>query len=143
MGADTGSPLVETWEGFTLPINDLPVAQLKSLRIGFDLLGPGTVWIDDVQLSGLLFETLEQRELNQIVARSHRQWKQARYGDCARALDDYWPQFLREYVPLPTQRMAAAPTTPLPSPPSPPAEEKRQPSVLDRVKRFVPRVPRF
>ena len=117
------------------------VSQLKSLRIGFDLLGPGTVWIDDVQLSGLLFETLEQRELNQIVARSHRQWKQAKYGDCARALDHYWPQFLREYVPLPTQRMAAAPTTP--SPPSPPAEEKRQPSVLDRVKRFVPRVPRF
>jgi hypothetical protein len=143
VGSDPKSGLRTAWRPFILSLTDLPIRQLENLRVGFDLIGPGTVWIDDVQLSDLPFDRVERRELEKIVARSYYQWRDEQYGDCARGLNEYWPRFLRQHVPLPSQRMATVPTPQAPSTPSGSSEDTGKPSVLDRMKRWLPRVPRF
>ena len=134
------TPLGTEWAPFVFPISDLPIARLENLRIGFDLMGPGTVWIDDIRLFDLSFSPNEQHELRKIIARSHFQLRDKKYADCAHGLNQYWPRFLRQHVTLPDSRLANIPPPPLPAT-SP--REKPKPSVLERVKRLVPRMLRF
>jgi hypothetical protein len=145
-GDSPANALGPQWKPFLFPVPNLPVSQLENLRVGFDLLGPGTVWVDDVQLSELAFTDEEQIELRKIIARSDFQLRSKRYSDCARSLNTYWLRFLREYVPkvdTSDQEMADVRPSPPPEAPRSRPQPAEKTSVLDRVKRFIPRLPRF
>jgi hypothetical protein len=132
---------------FVMLVSDLPSQDLVDLRVGFDLMGPGEVWIDDVQVYDRWFPKNERDELMITSGLAARMLSMGQIGDCQRVLAGYWPQFLQEHVRLSETRMAAlpaaAPTTEANAPaaePKPAADSAEKPSVLDKVKNLPTRL---
>lgn len=105
-------------------------ADLGTVAIGFDLVGEGEVWIDDVEVYDLYFFDTELNELIKNVATADFQLDEGRIADCERFLDSYWPRFVIEHVP-PT-RLAQLPRATSPARdsesearPSPTSEEDK------------------
>jgi hypothetical protein len=131
-------PLRETWSPFLFPLDDLPVAGLTDLRIGFDLMGAGDIWIDGIQLYDLWFQENERDALLKAIAVAEVQLQAGQLRDCARFLESPWPQFLLQHVPAVEQLARTAPATS-----TPPAEVSPTPAptLLERVRSWSPRLP--
>lgn len=93
-GLAGGRPLGETWTQFVLQIDDLPSGGLESLRVRFDLMGPGRVQLDDVRVFGLAFNDAERAQLADLIGRAEARLEAGDVGGCGLLLDSYWPQFL-------------------------------------------------
>ena len=135
--------LTDNWgeKPIVMPISDLPTQELLELSVGFDLMGPGEVWIDDVQVYDRWFPKNERDELMITSGLAARMLSMGQIGDCQRVLAGYWPRFLQEHVELSETRMAVVPTTPAAAGPNAPAagakgadENADKPSVLDKMK---------
>jgi len=129
---------------FVMLVSDLPTQELADLRVGFDLMGPGEVWIDDVQVYDRWFPKNERDDLMIMSGLAARSLSMGQLADCQRILSGYWPQFLREHVPLGESQIAALPAeTPRDSHAFPPPQTKSEDaaakaSVLDKVKQHLP-----
>jgi hypothetical protein len=86
----------DEWQPYLLHVDTLPTQELQELQVGFDLAGPGEVWIDEVRL--FEFTPEEQEQLFKIIALADFQLRHGMVGDCYRLLDSYWARFLREHV---------------------------------------------
>jgi hypothetical protein len=140
------TPLDAQWTTCTISRTDLPVTGLSELRVGFDLMSDGEVWIDEVQVQDLWFE---EREADELMIQASTAASQARQGglyDCRLFLDGYWPSFLRRNVKLPDAREAvpqiAGPPVALPDPPivargkraaGPPSDAGKKSNWLERT----------
>jgi len=138
-----GVRLTRQFKQFVFPIDDLPLEGLAQMRVRFDLIGAGTVWIDDVELFHLRFTKNERVELSKILVAASRALEAGQVADCLHLLEGYWPQFLAANV-TPAQaapiRTARVPERPAPPPPAEPSEE---PGMLDRIREYVPSFLRF
>jgi hypothetical protein len=129
---------------FVMLVSDLPTQELADLRVGFDLMGPGEVWIDDVQVYDRWFPKNERDDLMILSGLAVRSLSLGQLGDCQRILSGYWPQFLLEYVPLSEPQVAALPadaprdSRAFPPPQSKPESGEPKPSVIDKVKQHLP-----
>lgn len=103
VGAESEIPIGNQWETYAFRVDDLPLEGLSDVRVRFDLMGAGEVWIDDVALYHLRFEPTERVELSQIIALASHKLRTEQHGDCLRLLEGYWPQFLVGQVPLTEQ----------------------------------------
>lgn len=133
-------PILSDWGQYVFQVDDLPLEGLTSLRVRFDMMGAGEVWIDDVQTFNLAFTKAEMVELSKLISLADVKLQQRQVGDCIRLLEGYWPRFLEENVPLPSSVAAAA------AKPEPPKEEKTPPErsgFLNRVKDMLPETLRF
>lgn len=128
---------------FVMLVSDLPTSELADLRVGFDLMGPGEVWIDDVQVYDRWFPKNERDDLMIMSGLAARSLSMGQLGDCQRILSGYWPQFLFEYVPLAEAQVAAVPGDAprdgraVPPPQQKPADGEPKSSMLDKVKSKV------
>jgi hypothetical protein len=130
-GLAGGRALTTEWAQFVLPVDDLPTAGLESLRVRFDLLGPGRVLIDDVRVLDLAFEESQRVQLSRLIARFEQSLATRDIGGCVVGLDGHWPRFLTEFVSdAAVARMAAVPV-PAAAPPAKPAAPA---GMLDRVR---------
>jgi hypothetical protein len=141
-GDPTPQPLSTEWKTYEMALPSLPVSGLTELRVGFDLMGDGEVWIDDVQVFDLWLQSSEVDELLKSAAAARWQVEQGRLNECRLFTEDYWPSFLRRHVQVsdarqlaPAQRREAAPTLgaadpaaapAAPPPPAPQASDKRK-----------------
>jgi hypothetical protein len=115
IGAGEGAPRVtREWAPFIFQVDQLPASELRDLRIGFDLMGKGRVWIDDVQLFDVWFLDHERDELLKNVGVSSYHLDQARWADGLEYLDSYWAEYVRRNVSAPPKRVATRPTAPAP-----------------------------
>jgi hypothetical protein len=131
-----GQQLQSKWSPFLLQVDDLPATNLSNLRVRFDLMAAGTVWIDDIQIYELYFNadpnSSEQAQLKKIVAAAIVDLQDKQFGDCLRELDGYWPRFLNTYVSLPLA-VANQPQPPVNNqiqpqgPVAPPAHQPKRP----------------
>jgi hypothetical protein len=72
-GLAGGRPLTGEWSQFVLQIDDLDAGTVESLRVRFDLLGPGSVQLDDVRVFDLAFDEDQRNQIAQTLARiDHR-----------------------------------------------------------------------
>ncbi|NLE37636.1 MAG: family 10 glycosylhydrolase [Pirellulaceae bacterium] len=126
------------WKQFFFPIENLPLDGLANLQVGLRLIGPGEVWIDDVELRHLEFQSEELLRLSRIISSADMKLQTNQYSDCIQLLEGYWPRFLAQNVPLPVgvARRPAPTHEPEPSPPEKPAATT---GVLDRMRDLVPR----
>ena len=133
-------PLLPGWGQYVFQVDDLPLEGLAQLRVRFDLMGPGEVWVDDVQVYSLAFSRSEMVELSKLIALADVKLQQRELGDCLRLLEGYWPRFLAENVPLPAgaaaETVATKPSEPEPKPPE-------RSGWLNRVKDLLPDSLRF
>ena len=139
-------PIREKWTEFLLLVDDLPSRGLTELRVGFDLMSEGEVWIDNVKVYDLWFQESEKRELLKHIALAYNQRSELKVADVERFLTSYWAQFLVKHVPLNQPRVAKAPgkaSTPKPVEPKPTQPDaltpKPNPSMFDRVKDWIPK----
>jgi hypothetical protein len=132
-GLGGGRPLTTEWAQFVLPVDDLPTTGLESLRVRFDLLGPGSVMIDDVRVFDLAFEESQRVQLSRMLSQFEQQLATRDIGACVVGLDGHWPRFLAEFVSdAAVERMAALPV-PAAQPQTAPAADKPA-SMFDRVR---------
>lgn len=145
-GPKSASPLQTEWTQYWFQIDDLPVDGLTDLRVGFDLMGPGEVWLDDVQIFDLWFYDNERDELIKNIGLADFNLSSGQLTDCDRFLDGYWPQFLRRHVPReplvvrqePKRPVAAtADSSPVAAPPDEAGTEKT--SWKNRVNGLLPK----
>jgi hypothetical protein len=129
------------WHSHEFWIDDLPVDSVSDLRVGMDILGPGTVWFDDIELFDLAFTRSERNELGKIIALADLQLREGRMGDCQTTLERYWLRYLLSYVPPDKSRVARArakrdkAAAPLKAPPP-----RRTSRFWDRMRRLVPTI---
>jgi hypothetical protein len=134
--------LQANWAPYLFHVDDLPPQGLTELRVGFDLMAAGEVWIDDVQLFDLWFYDNERDELLKRIAVADFQLGQGKAVDCQRFLDSYWPRLLMRHVKYEPPRMAANPRPPMsPAPESLPPPEA--PAKTPTWQRYIPKLPTF
>ena len=97
-GLAGGKPLTGGWSQFVLQVDDLPPHGLESLRVRFDLLGPGTVQIDGVRVFGLAFDESQRVQLSRRLSVMEQRLAADDLGSCLIELDTYWPRFLAAFV---------------------------------------------
>jgi len=69
------------------------------LRIGFDLMGQGTVWIDNVAVHDRWFDGNDARAITQLLAGAAPLIENPNsFENCRRILESYWPRFLDQYI---------------------------------------------
>ncbi len=135
--------LKEGWWQFYFPIEDLPLERLAELRVKVEVLGAGTVWVDDVSLSHLRFSEVELAELKKIITLANVKLEAGKLSDCQRLLEGYWPRFLMANVSVAPGRVARIPSAAPSAAESSGAAPDESPSTLDRLKRFVPKFLRY
>jgi hypothetical protein len=132
-GLAGGRPLAAEWSLFVLQIDDLPAAEIDSLRVRFDLLGPGGVQIDDVRIFDLAFDASQRGRLAQQIAGLSHRFNQGDIGAALVGLEGHWPMFLETFV-SDAAVAAVLPQPPAPSPtdPAPPAAPRQ--GMTDRLR---------
>ena len=138
-----GKPLTDDWgeQPFLVHIDDLPVNGLTDLQIGFDLMGPGQVWIDQVQVFDMWFLKNERDELMIKFGLAKRALSKGEITNCLRVLSGYWSKFLSQNVPLDEVRTAALPSAARAADDATPADtQKKASSVLDKMKSLPKKV---
>jgi hypothetical protein len=94
--------VTQQWQRFAVHFDDLPVQGIENLRIGFDLMGAGQVWIDDVAVYDRWFDGNDTKAITQMLASASLMLTQPEKLDqCRRILNSYWPRFLDEHFPDP------------------------------------------
>lgn len=133
-------PILPEWGQYVFQIDDLPLEGLASLRVRFDMMGAGEVWIDDVRTFNLAFTKAEMVELSKLISLADVKLQQRQVGDCIRLLEGYWPRFLEANVTLPPEAVATASAKPEPPKEEPPPERS---GFLNRIKDMLPETLRF
>lgn len=105
-----GKPLSDQWTEYQLFIDNVPASTGRELRVGFDLMGAGEVWIDDVRIYGMWLEKTEGIDLAKSISQAVFLRNKMAVSECQSFLESFWPQVLEQYVPLP-QRLAANPNS--------------------------------
>jgi Glycosyl hydrolase-like 10 len=133
------------WTPFLFPLDDLPSEGLTDLQIGFDLMGEGEVWIDDIQLYDLWFQDNERDALLKEIAVAEVQLQAGQLRDCEKFLNSDWSRFLLTHVSLPTthvaQRTLPAVDSAIPSKDSAVSPAAKKPGMFERMKQWSPRMP--
>lgn len=152
-------PLKTEWTQYIFPVEDIPLEGLPKIRVRLDLMGPGVVWLDDVQLFHLKFSQNERIELSKILVTANGALRNGELADCLHLLEGYWPQFLNRYVPdskvatsraarnqthaLPPVAKTAVTSDTVPSAKTPANAKPAEPGAIDRFKEYVPKFMRF
>jgi hypothetical protein len=131
------APTPGDWVRYSFPIDYIPREGLSELRLSFELVGAGEVWIDDVQIFDLSFSEAERYELSKLISLASVVLEKGQLADCAQLLEGYWPQFLVAHVPL----TAGTPVARRPQPPPPSPAPAKRPTVLDNIRDYLPRLP--
>jgi hypothetical protein len=93
-----GRPLQEGWNRFVLQVTDLPSDPNESLRLRFDMLGPGVVEIDEVEVYDLIFNQSQQNELHALLNEMESELAAGSTARVLSRLEGYWPRFLQATV---------------------------------------------
>jgi hypothetical protein len=89
------------WKRFAVHFDDLPSEGLTDVRIGFDLMGPGQVSIDNVQVFDRWFDENDVKAMTQMLASTAPLLSDPiGYERCRQLLTSYWPQFLDRFIAL-------------------------------------------
>jgi hypothetical protein len=134
------TPLSAEFQRVNVSFLDLP-HHAEALKLKFEMIHRGEVWIDEVRFDDVSFSVKEQKELLRILFKEYQVLEDpdqpiADLVPIYDTLTGYWPRFLLRYV-KPIQ-VASRPRTGTQSP-----APKKAPKFMDRLRKYVPRVPTF
>jgi hypothetical protein len=138
--------LSEQWRAYPLLVNDLPLDSSGQMRVKFEMIAPGEVWLDEIQTYPLLFplsfyswQQLEQLQLVKLYEAAKDFHEKGKISDCVRLLEGYWPRFLAAYTPpLRIAKQHEHPTDPSQAAPQP--QQQPVPSPSEKWKWFIPKL---
>jgi len=137
-GLAGGKLLTSGWSQFVLQVDDLPAHGLESLRVRFDLLGPGSVEIDGVRVFDLAFDESQRVQLSRRLSVMEQRLAAGDLGSCLIELDTYWPRFLAAFVSDEAVAALREDSLRVPGGPAQPpvSPTERSGSMFDRVRRW-------
>jgi hypothetical protein len=92
------NPIDSQWRRYAVHFDDLP-DDLTEIRIGFDLMEPGQVSIDQVEVLDRWFDENDSVAITQLLASAGSQLQNPDSVDGARRiLENYWVRFLDQYI---------------------------------------------
>jgi len=96
--APGGRPLATEWTRFVLQVSDLPTDPNESLRLRFDMLGPGVVEIDELRVFDLVLADSQRDEIETLLDQMEHDLATGATASLLVAVDGYWPRFLQAAV---------------------------------------------
>ena len=110
-GESAGQPYVRRtelsvsneWEARTVRASDIPVGGLDSARLRFELLTPGTLWIDELHVPGEAASKSTRLNAQHTLLAALQAYREQRYADFARLAGSHW---IRESNTTATARLA-------------------------------------
>jgi hypothetical protein len=94
----------EEWQPIAVHFDDLPEEGLVNVRVGFDLMKPGDLWIDSVQCFDRWLDANDQNVLsNRLGLAAYSLETQRNTWAALKTLDDYWLRFLLAHIPDPNE----------------------------------------
>lgn len=103
-------PVASKWSTpVLLPLADLPVSTSGDISVGFEMLGAGEVWIDQIEVSDIYFPPDEHNALLKNVFFASSKLGEGDLAYCEQSLQSYWARFILEHVPPPRVAQLAAP----------------------------------
>jgi len=94
---DAANQNVGRWQRLVVHFDDLPNESFEELRVGLDLMGPGTVEVDHVEIFDRWLDEHDATAVSQLLASAGLQLTQRNPYACYRILEGYWPQFLARF----------------------------------------------
>ena len=83
------------WKRFAVHFDDLPTTDQSRLRIGFDLMGAGEIWVDRVEVYDRWLDENDVMAVTQLLASvGPLLAKTESLARCRNVLGGYWPTFL-------------------------------------------------
>jgi hypothetical protein len=133
--------LSEQWRAYPLLVNDLPLDSSGQMRVKFEMIAPGEVWLDEIQTYDLLFplafykwQELERFQLAKLIGAAESFNEAGKITDCVSLLEGYWPRFLVAYTP--PLRIAKQP----PSQAAAQPQQQPAPGPGEKWKWFIPKL---
>ncbi len=78
------------WEPVAVRASDVPAAGLDSARLRFELITPGVVWIDDLQIPGEAQSKSTRLNAQRTLLAALQAYREERYADFARLAGSHW-----------------------------------------------------
>lgn len=78
------------WTPISLRVAGLPTEGIDSARIRFELTGPGTLWVDDVELTGAELPGPDRVNGRRALSAALQAYRDRRYADFARLAGSSW-----------------------------------------------------
>lgn len=83
-----------------LLVPDVPNEELSELRAAVDVVGQGTLWVDDVRVYGMYLHPDEKVHLSGQMFMARQQMRQGDYALADQMLGSFWSNFLSTYLPV-------------------------------------------
>jgi hypothetical protein len=78
------------WEPRAVRASDIPVGGLDSARLRFELINPGVLWIDDLQVRGETTSRSARLNAQRTLLAALQAYREQRYADFARLAGSHW-----------------------------------------------------
>jgi hypothetical protein len=78
------------WECRVVRASDIPAGGLDSARLRFELLTPGTLWIDDLEIPGEASTKSARLNAQHTILAALQAYREQRYSDFARLAGSHW-----------------------------------------------------
>ena len=78
------------WTPLAVRASEVPPGGLDSARLRFELLTPGSLWIDDLAVSGDLLSEPERLNVRRALLAALQAYREKRYADFARLATSHW-----------------------------------------------------
>lgn len=82
-----------------LLVPDVPNEELVELHAAVDVVGQGTLWVDDVRVYGMYLHPDEKVHLSGQMFMAREQMRQGNYALADQMLGSFWSNFLSTYLP--------------------------------------------
>jgi len=110
-GESAGQPYVRRtelsvsteWQARAVRASDLPAGGLESARLRFELLTPGSLWIDELHIPGETTSKSARLNAQHTLLAALQAYREQRYADFARLAGSHW---IRESSTAATARLA-------------------------------------
>jgi hypothetical protein len=129
--APGATPIAIDWgrKPATLFVGDVSSESLTELAVSVELIGPGKVWVDDVQILESLLQPDERNHLRGQLLVAQKSLAENNPFPAEQLLDSHWGEYLLRYQ---FAHSASAKVASLPSSPAVKAGSKVAPSTADR-----------
>jgi hypothetical protein len=78
------------WQAYAVRASDLPPRGLESARLRFEVLAPGTVWIDELRLPGEPNSRAARLNAQHTLLAALQAYREGRFADFARLAGSHW-----------------------------------------------------
>jgi len=94
------------WQPVAVHFDDLPEDGLRQMRIGFDLMSSGEVWVDSVQCFDRWFDANDQKILsNRLGLAAYALENKQSAFSAYQTMDNYWLKFISQHVEDPARKV--------------------------------------